>query len=378
MKTLSIGDTLVLGNEEYTVVQIFTKSLSGNTYKVKNKRSGVFFVIKEFLDKKCSGNRDYKTNRLIYEKTDASIKSDAEKLCEKEIAFQRLVLSENNTNNRYVFHMEEYLDKDELGNTYAPLLSVYTEKGDVLSGYYKEMQGHINLKETIQIIKAICYAVNSLHKKNVLHLDLKPDNLFLEKEKDSYLVKILDLGSAQMMNEFDYQLFSLSSGTTAFRSPNVGILGNAYSKRQIERIAPQLSFYEDVYSIANIFLYLLLGRTYNDVKNRIPKKGERESEKFEHDLSEFGPDELVWCYSFINHIFERLKNKEYTCVITEDRTEENFSFYKDICILSDIVAGQGYYPESIRQNGNSFMKRYIANRKIRIDSKMIPDIEPRV
>ena len=61
--------------------------------------------------------------------------------------------------------MEEYLDKDELGNTYAPLLSVYTEKGDVLSGYYKEMQGHINLKETIQIIKAICYAVNSLHKK---------------------------------------------------------------------------------------------------------------------------------------------------------------------------------------------------------------------
>ena len=209
-------------------------------------------------------------------------------------------------------------------------------------------------------------------------MDLKPDNLFLEKEKDSYLVKILDLGSAQMMNEFDYQLFSLSSGTTAFRSPNVGILGNAYSKRQIERIAPQLSFYEDVYSIANIFLYLLLGRTYNDVKNRIPKKGERESEKLEHDLSEFGSDELVWCYSFINHIFERLKNKEYTCVIAENSTDENFSFYKDICVLSDIVAGQGYYPESIRQNGNAFMKRYIANRKIRIDSKMIPDIEPRV
>ena len=376
MKTLSTGDLLTIGKEEYSVIQVYNKSLSGNTYKVKNKRTGIFLVIKEFISDQVKGYRDPKTNRIRCATTDAT--NRCAQLCQKEITFQRLVLAENDTNNRYVFPMDEHIDYDEHGKPFAPLLSVYTEKGDVLSEYCRKARDQRNVKEILKIMKAICHAVNSLHQKDILHLDLKPDNLFLEQDVDTCVVKILDLGSAQKINEFNYQLFSLSSGTIAFRSPNIGMLSNAYTEMQRNRIISKLSFYDDVYSIANIFIFLLLGKTYSEIKSRIPRKGERESEKFKDDLLELGPKELEWCYSFINQMFEKLKNKEYTCVIAKNSAEIPFSFYSDVCTLSEIVEGQGYYPESIRQNGNAFMKRYIANRKIRIDSKMIPDIEPRV
>lgn len=376
MKPIAIGDIISLDNENYVVVQIFTKSLSGNTYKVKNRRTGIYYVIKEFVDNQLFGERDPKTNRIRYRKKEES-KSKAEMLCEKEIAFQRMVLSEKDTNNRYIFPMEEsFYNSNEY--VYAPLLITYTEEGIVLSEYCNRMQNDRDLGDIFMIVKAICHAVNSLHMKQVLHLDLKPDNLYLEKNKDSYLIKILDLGSAQKIGEFNYQLFSLSSGTVLFRSPNIGKLGNAYTECQRDRIISQLSFYDDIYSIANILMYLLLGKTYTEIRNRLPQKGERETDKLENDLKKYGMKSLTWCHSYLKLMFEKLKNKEYTSVIAENSMDVSSSFYNDVCVLSEIVVGKGYYPESVRRNGNTFMERYIANRGISIDNRMIPDIEPRV
>lgn len=378
MEILSIGDIIVIENEKYSVVQVFTKSLSGNTYKVKNVRTGVYFVIKEFVDSLIDGERDLVTNRIWYQKSDETLKSKAEILCEKEIAFQRMVLSEDGTNNRYVFPMEIHLDTQKGKYTYAPLLSVYTEKGIVLSEYCSQMQNKRDITEIFMIMKAMCHAVDSLHEKNILHLDLKPDNLYLEKDKDSCIIKILDLGSAQKINEFDHKLFSLSSGTVAFRSPNVGKLGNAYTERQKAKIISKLSFYDDVYSLANILLYLLLGKTFTEINDRNPRKGEHKKEMFENDLVEYGFNTLVWCHSYLKYMFDKLKNKKYTCVIAQNSSDEPYSFYSDICTLSEIAVGEGYYPESIRQNGSAFMERYVLNRGIKINENMIPDIELQV
>lgn len=378
VKSIAVGDIISLGIENYVVVQVFTKSLSGNTYKVKNQRTGIYYVIKEFVDNQLFGERDSETNRIRYRRPEGGNKSKAEMLCEKEIAFQRMVLSEKETNNRYIFPMEEYFDNSNDDYKNAPLLITYTENGVVLSEYCNQMQNNRDLGDIFLIVKAICHAVNSLHTKQVLHLDLKPDNLYLEKNKDSYLIKILDLGSAQKIGEFNYQLFSLSSGTVLFRSPNIGKLGNAYTECQRERIISQLSFYDDIYSIANILMYLLLGKTYTEIRNRLPQKGERETDKLENDLKKYGMKSLTWCHSYLKLMFDKLKNKEYTSVIAENNMDVSSSFYNDVCVLSEIVVGKGYYPESVRRNGNTFMERYIANRGISIDNRMIPDIEPRV
>ena len=56
------------------------------------------------------------------------------------------------------------------------------------------LQWHIRYK----IIKGICEGLNYLHEGHVLHLDLKPDNILLDKEM---VPKIADFGLSRLIGD---------------------------------------------------------------------------------------------------------------------------------------------------------------------------------
>ena len=49
-------------------------------------------------------------------------------------------------------------------------------------------------------IQQILYAVTYLHDKNIIHRDLKPDNIMLTNKTNSDVIKIIDFGTAKVLN----------------------------------------------------------------------------------------------------------------------------------------------------------------------------------
>eukprot|EP00794_Sanderia_malayensis_P012034 gene12034-13276_t len=88
--------------------------------------------------------------------------------------------------------------------------------GELFEKLSKEEQ--ISEKEAVFFINQILHGVKSMHKNNVLHLDLKPENIMLVNE-NSAEIKIIDFGLAK---KFDpNQDIKVLSGTPAFAAPEV-------------------------------------------------------------------------------------------------------------------------------------------------------------
>jgi hypothetical protein len=55
-------------------------------------------------------------------------------------------------------------------------------------------QGHLPLEQTAGIVAGVCSAVDAAHRRLLVHMDLKPENVFLVRADSSELVKVLDFG----------------------------------------------------------------------------------------------------------------------------------------------------------------------------------------
>ena len=63
-----------------------------------------------------------------------------------------------------------------------------------LRGYLKEQKNKIDMYQGICIMHSIAEAVKALHAKDVVHRDIKPDNIFCLKTQTSTIFKLGDFG----------------------------------------------------------------------------------------------------------------------------------------------------------------------------------------
>jgi serine/threonine-protein kinase len=68
-----------------------------------------------------------------------------------------------------------------------------------------------SLAEANEIMQQACAAVAVAHKRGIIHRDLKPDNIFLHKDQEQEIVKVLDFGIAKLggdqpINDFSGRL----------------------------------------------------------------------------------------------------------------------------------------------------------------------------
>ncbi|CAD8051867.1 unnamed protein product [Paramecium primaurelia] len=131
--------------------------------------------------------------------------------------------------------------------------------GGSLSDYMKQ-----NLdEETIsKIMKSIFAAIEYLHSQQIIHRDIKPDNILIQNSEDLSSVKIADFGlSYQYMPEIRYyQTVSQQCGTFIFMAPEQ-ILNKAYNKAV------------DMWS-CGVVLYMLLNQGKHPFYPRISTKKE--------------------------------------------------------------------------------------------------------
>ena len=91
---------------------------------------------------------------------------------------------------------------------------------------HKDDDQYINEEVIYNIVLDICYGIKEIHLNNLIHRDLKPDNLFISKD---YKIKIGDFGiSKKLINSLKYA--NTGNGTYNYMAPEM-INGQKYNKK---------------------------------------------------------------------------------------------------------------------------------------------------
>ena len=251
-----------------------------------------------------------KFNRIIKEEEKDNIKD--------------MINNINKINNEYII---KYYDIFEEENKFNILM---------------EYGGEINLKQYIEnkeelieeniikdIILQICIGIKEIHKNNIIHRDLTPDNIFINKNNK---IKIGDFGISKI--NIDYAKTKI--GKTQYLAPEI-ILGNKYNNKI------------DIYTLGCIIYELLtLNNYYIDTKIN-NKNGKI-------DTNIYNPK---W-----QNLLDLLLNKEYK---NRPNIDEVYKYIKDEIIINNNSIN------NIQLNNNKleeFNKKYnlnIQQNTIKID-----------
>jgi len=84
-----------------------------------------------------------------------------------------------------------------------------------------EKEGRIAPQDALPILRGIADGLDAAHRAGVTHRDLKPDNVFLVREKEGYFPKLLDFGVAKLVKEEGDQKTAtgVAIGTPRYMSP---------------------------------------------------------------------------------------------------------------------------------------------------------------
>lgn len=102
--------------------------------------------------------------------------------------------------------------------------------------------------DLIQIFVDVASGLVHMHLQNVIHRDLKPQNILLKIENSGLIVKLSDFGHSREYMEESWNL-STMKGTLAYMSPEVL---NSFSVGRSNRV--QIGFSTDIYSLGTTML----------------------------------------------------------------------------------------------------------------------------
>lgn len=238
--TLTVG-SILKGAVVYTIAEPLHSGGFGITYRataqimIGNIPQTATFTIKEFfMSKICSrdtnGNVVVATENLqAFKSAKADFKTEAEilhSLKHDNIVPVNEVFEQNNT----VYYVMSYL-----GN-----VSLYQ--------YVAENGGLLSEAKAKQIIMPLTSALAYLHNRNILHLDIKPDNIMMVGHGDSIKPVLIDFGQAM------YFVNGKPKKDKGIRGYSKG-----YSPLELKQNVSTFSPSLDIYSLAATLLYMLSG-----------------------------------------------------------------------------------------------------------------------
>jgi serine/threonine protein kinase len=111
-------------------------------------------------------------------------------------------------------------------------------------------QGALDPTTAAEIIRQICAALEEAHRRNIVHRDIKPDNIILNTTPSGHHVKVLDFGIAKLRDLSTSQLTQTGTtmGTPQYMSPEQ-CLGQEVDSRS------------DIYSLGIVLYEMLCGVT---------------------------------------------------------------------------------------------------------------------
>lgn len=120
-------------------------------------------------------------------------------------------------------------------------------EGQTIRQIIKE-QGPLTPSATAEIINQACAALEEAHRQNIIHRDIKPDNIIVNVTASGLRVKLLDFGIAKLRDDSAGNLTQTGS-----------ILGTPYYMSPEQCLGEELDSRSDVYSLGVVLYEMLTG-----------------------------------------------------------------------------------------------------------------------
>lgn len=236
-KMSSLRPGTILKNGNYTIEGVLGNGGFGITYRAIQSGLERVVAIKEFfLDDYCE--RSGSTSQVVYGVTSAT--SIATRLKEKFLKEAQLV-SQLKCRN-----IVEIYDVFEENNT-AYYVMEYIP-GMNLSDYIKQ-NGPMTEQQALPVIAQVANALEYIHNRKILHLDVKPANIMF---RDNNEVVLIDFGISKRYDDKGTQTSSAILGRSRGYAPI-----EQYKTTALEHFSPAT----DIYSLGATLYYLLTGMT---------------------------------------------------------------------------------------------------------------------
>ena len=207
----------------YRIDRYLSSGGFGNTYVATNIQFGEQYAIKEFFMRGVS-QRDNNNTTVSVSNTDNrdTFASQLEK-------FKKEARRLHNLNNEHIVRVHDLFEEN--GTAYYVMDYI---DGENLSDRLKRTGKPLSEAEVMQLLPQILDALEAAHKEGILHLDLKPANIMVNRQG---VVKLIDFGASKQQ--------SAQGGATTSTAVSYT---NGYAPREqmeqnLEKFGPWTDFY---------------------------------------------------------------------------------------------------------------------------------------
>ena len=278
---------------DFTNIQRINKGEHGLIYKATNKKDNKIYAIKEI--------KNNNSKKVI----------EREKMLLENVSHQNIIrfyssFVENNIN----YFVLEFFDGEDLEN---------------LSKKYKNMNPpqYIPQSLIIIILKGIINGLLYLHSRNIMHRDITPDNIMIDK---NYVVKITDFGISKMCNLDEFSKGTIV-GKNGYASPEI------YKAFFYNLDYANYNFKTDVFSLGVTMFYIM---TFT-----LPIQVNQQNKTFERNDNFINPN--IYHRKLIDLV-------ESMLIFNENLRPSSLDLYNEMCkLIGEEIMSSNYHIKHINE-----------------------------